>query len=434
MGILDETSRVLEESADRINQVKAAAIARQVKYLEDNAGKDTDGHWLFWNDKENIFKISFDKFKELLKTEPINGQKLASIISMLNPLMKRLKNMPGAVKGGVGTLTFAQFKSICADDTELNELCSDFSTIFMTVNDFNSKADPAGYLFSTLTSALRCLQFRLAAVTGLDEGQICLRSNGVENEVELKLSVDAPIIHSMAKNLLGKDEYDEKIKSADENNVVDIITNTLIENVNNQVHAEDPNIQAALEFVGMADKLNLNQAALENYAAAKSIPDCSKMLLKDLQENIMVEIRKRFQPRVDSLYENFGAAGLAGKCGLPSDCNLSSACSTDVLRSCQLDLLVTCSETYEDLATNLQQVKVAYESAVQRIGELNQKLSEINTHMTNLKNQVGQLPVDLSDTINQLLTADFYGSKLESDIQTFSKNLTDAVESYYDCK
>lgn len=432
MGIIDEALRALGESEERIKQVTAAASARQVKYLEDNAGKDTDGHWLFWNDENNIFKFSFDKFKELLKTEPINGQKLASIISKLNPLMKRLKNMPAAVKGGAGTLTFDQFKDIYDKDSDLRALGGDFSKIFMTVDDFNSENDPADYLFATLTGILRLLQTRLAEITELDEGQISFRSQGVENEVELALSTDAPIIHSMVKNWFGP-KFKVDSENATPDTVVQLTVDHMTTALENDIRMKKSNLDGMLDFVARKDLLNLDKETLERYSHCKTIPECSDALIENMGKTIMEETNKKLKPTIDRIHTNFSLTAIGSRTGIGVDSPLANLLATDILTTLKFELLDRDLNNFDNLSGDFPIFTDIVGKLDNAIPALSKQVDDIISELDSLRSNIDNLPTELKDKITELMNNDLFGAASGKALTDFPKTVEETISGYYEC-
>lgn len=425
MGIIDEALRALGESEERIKQVTAAAIAKQVKYLEDNASGDADGHWEFWSD--GLYATSLKEFKKFIKDGSVKGSIISDIISKVNPFMKKIKNMPDP-KAVDKNLTYDSY-SECEAIRQLEE---SFFNMFDKRTTRLGTDDAGKILADILKQIVEILTKWIAENSDLSEEQVGFRAAGVQNAVEFALSSNAPIIHNMAKNWFGK-TFGQEIENATEANVVEIIVGRMATALENDIRMRKSNLDQMLKFVHREDLLDLNKETLEQYSHASNIHECSDAIINSMKDPIMDGAKKQLNPILDDISNRFSLATIFTRTGIPSESNLAENLKTEIMTDLNFEILERDLNNFDNLSADFGIILDIVNTSNGKIQNLSTQIDDIKSKMDSLRSEIDNLPTELRDKITELMNNDLFGTASGKALTDFPKTVEETISGYYEC-
>lgn len=425
MGIIEEALRVLGESAERINQVKAAAIARQKKYVEDNT-KD----WELYS----IFKVSRGNFIKIIEGGNINGPLVGKILNSVQVSLDSIKRLPDVEdKNGGNSLTSEQFDQFLSDNGSAHSASLNFAGAFSEPGKLIVMGDDvATTLAGFLDNIVNELTKWVAEKAGLDENAARSMAAGTDNENELPLIQKDRILYAAAKSWF-EDGLGDLLKGTDENNVeqktFEIMSGALRAAIKDKI----PDIEHIIEFVDRKSLLEFVPSYLKDHSVANDSPEsCAESVLKDIIPQILESTEDKVSPLIYSLEQNYGDLNnFSLQSSLPADCRLLNAARTQIYLDAGVELLTEACNNFDFLVANFDRIREASSDVQNKFNSIHTKVAELRTELDNLRSAIDNLPVDLKNGLNAVLDAELFTISDETKLKNVVLALQKEIESYY---
>lgn len=429
MGILDEALEVVEESTGRMEQTTQEAIAKQVKYLEDNASGDADGHWEFWSD--GLYVTSLKEFKKFIKEGSVKGSIISDIISKVNPFMKKIKNMPDP-KAVDKNLTYDSY-SECEAIRQLEE---SFFNMFDKRTTRLGTDDAGKILADILKQIVEILTKWIAENSDLSEEQVGFRAAGVKNKVELALSTLDPILHSMAKNWYGE-RLSDVLTNATEDTVLQTVTQRMYTDIRTQISTDLPECYSTPHLLDVdSDFLPdwRSAANWDQYSSAATLDDCVAVIEDQIKSGAVEKAATLFGSRIDTINSKYSPENISNTIDFPADSGILRTMGDEIRRDLRVDDMKKYMHDYDSLREVLAHLNAFMDEIDTAIADTADKVDKLKPLISKLDDQINKLPQDLKEILNQTKQEVLFDATGVDTLTTLPTSLVDKINDYYRCE